>query len=219
MIASRRVAGAHAMSRSNAPRSALQMKGEAKVGSFAPARRQIRAGFQRVVAVFGLFERGFLPKAVDRQRRADNRNRERRQQQRHHRRQALAAEYDVRVHRQRIRVIGHHHRRAEFAERAQPRQRESRANRRPRNRQHHAEEAAAGMMAERRGHVVEHGVHGGERGFRGDDQEGRGHEDFREHDAGERIRQRAVGEAADPAIGPKQKQQQHAAREWRQRER
>ncbi|KAH0444125.1 hypothetical protein KCU90_g1002, partial [Aureobasidium melanogenum] len=199
--------------------AALQMKGETPAGGLAPAGGEIRAGFRRVVAVFGLFERGFLPNAIDRQRRANNRNGERWQQQGHHRRQTLAAEYYVRIHRQRVRVIGHHHRCAEFAERTQPRERESCTNRRPRDRQHHAEKTAARMVTERGGHVVEHRVHGGKRRFRGDDQEGRGHEDFREHDAGKRIRQRPVGELADPAIRAEQKQQQHAARERRQGER
>ncbi len=55
-----------------------------------------------------------------------HRNHQRRQQHRHHRRQTLRAERHIGVYRQRIRVVGDHHRRAEFAERTQPREQQAR---------------------------------------------------------------------------------------------
>ena len=148
-----------------------------------------------------------------------NGKRQRRHQHRQHRRQALRAERDIGVNRQRIGMIGDHHGGAEFAEGAQPRQQQSGQDRRPGDRHADVEEDVERAAPERRGDAFEPRVHRGEGRARGDDQKRRGDENFGDHDAGERVGQRAAGEPSDRRRIADQKQQQDAARQRRQRER
>lgn len=122
------------------------------------------------------------------------------QQDRQHRRQALRAKSHVGVNRQRIRVISHHDRRAKLAKSAQPRQQQPRGDRRSSDRQADAKERLDRPASERGGDAFEHWIHRGKGRSRRNDQKGCGDKDFGEHDADERVGQRAAGQATKPTV-------------------
>lgn len=113
-------------------------------------------------------------------------------------------------------MVGYHVRRTEFPEGAKPGKQQSGTYGRPGERKTHAEEAASRPMAERRGDILQDRIDRGKRRAGGNDQEWRGDESFRQHDARKGVCERTANQLANEAVGAKQKQQQHPAGQGRQ---
>ena len=116
-------------------------------------------------------------------------------------------------------MVGDQHRRPELPEGAQPAQQHASKDRAPGDGEACPEKDASGPVPERGRDILQHRIDRGEGRARRDDQEWRRDESLGQHDADERIRQRAMSERAERARIAEQEQQQDAAGKGRQRQR